>query len=407
MSFSSVAATPLSGALRVVPYKATSGWSSKASVGVERRRGVSGLKAWGGRRDAPGKVLKDRRSPRLRGRMGASRSRGDGVHRRVDGVLRDVRHLVRDGLDALVRPPLLFLYRRGDRLDRLLVDADRLREVAEPLDVLSEEHVLIVLAAFAAPAGGDRALRPRALVLRVPLAAAFAARDTLDVVLLRRYEYRAAALAREPEMPGVIVPVVGIESELSELPALLARQPLAAGHRPVRPHDEGHVAVHRVRARRVARPRPRFDDGVVEHAAVVRKRLHRISGAVVVVLAHPHLRAAAFAPAAAAENAAAAAAAAAAREGRQVPALVARGVLLRARARHERVGHRILLVDEALFFSRHLDGDGDGRDDDDDGAARRGEGARPVRAPRASLREARPRVIRAREGRVSTTCGGE
>jgi hypothetical protein len=41
--------------------------------GVERRRGVSGLKARDpGRRDAPGKVLKDRRSPRQRGRMGTS-----------------------------------------------------------------------------------------------------------------------------------------------------------------------------------------------------------------------------------------------------------------------------------------------------------------------------------------------
>jgi hypothetical protein len=57
---------------RVDPYKATPGWSSKASVGVERRRGVSGLKARGGRRDAPGKVLKEWRSPRQRGRMGTS-----------------------------------------------------------------------------------------------------------------------------------------------------------------------------------------------------------------------------------------------------------------------------------------------------------------------------------------------
>ena len=41
--------------------------------GVERRRGVSGLKARGGRGDAPGeKVLKDRRSPRERGRTGTS-----------------------------------------------------------------------------------------------------------------------------------------------------------------------------------------------------------------------------------------------------------------------------------------------------------------------------------------------
>jgi hypothetical protein len=40
--------------------------------GVERRRG-RGLKAWDpGRRDAPGKVLKERRPPRGRGRMGTS-----------------------------------------------------------------------------------------------------------------------------------------------------------------------------------------------------------------------------------------------------------------------------------------------------------------------------------------------
>jgi hypothetical protein len=50
-----------------------SGWSSKASGGVERRRG-RGLKAGDpGRRDTPGsKVLKDRRPPRQRGRMGTS-----------------------------------------------------------------------------------------------------------------------------------------------------------------------------------------------------------------------------------------------------------------------------------------------------------------------------------------------
>jgi hypothetical protein len=48
-------------------------WSSKASGGVQRHRGVSGLKARDpGRRDAPGEVLKDRRSPRERGRMGTS-----------------------------------------------------------------------------------------------------------------------------------------------------------------------------------------------------------------------------------------------------------------------------------------------------------------------------------------------
>ena len=39
--------------------------------GVERHRG-RGLKARGGRRDAPGRVLKERRSQRKRGRMGTS-----------------------------------------------------------------------------------------------------------------------------------------------------------------------------------------------------------------------------------------------------------------------------------------------------------------------------------------------
>eukprot|EP00982_Pelagococcus_subviridis_P010988 31045-Pelagococcus_subviridis.AAC.3 len=42
-----------------------------ASVGVERRRG-RGLKARGRRRETTGKVLKDRRPPRERGRMGTS-----------------------------------------------------------------------------------------------------------------------------------------------------------------------------------------------------------------------------------------------------------------------------------------------------------------------------------------------
>ena len=57
--------------LGVVPYEAMSGWSSKASVGVQRRRG-RGLKPRGGRRETTAKVLKDRRSPRRRNRMGSS-----------------------------------------------------------------------------------------------------------------------------------------------------------------------------------------------------------------------------------------------------------------------------------------------------------------------------------------------
>ena len=59
------------GELRVVPYKAMAGWYSKASGGVERRRG-RGLNARDGRRETTAKVLKERRSPRQRGRMGTS-----------------------------------------------------------------------------------------------------------------------------------------------------------------------------------------------------------------------------------------------------------------------------------------------------------------------------------------------
>ena len=58
--------------LRVVPYEANVGVELKGvRSGVERRRG-RGLNARCGRRDTPGKVLKDRRSPRRRGRMWTS-----------------------------------------------------------------------------------------------------------------------------------------------------------------------------------------------------------------------------------------------------------------------------------------------------------------------------------------------
>eukprot|EP00982_Pelagococcus_subviridis_P009815 30947-Pelagococcus_subviridis.AAC.10 len=55
--------------------KLTSNACLRVEDGVERRRGVSGLNARGGRRDAPGNVLKDRRSPRQRGRTGTSVTR--------------------------------------------------------------------------------------------------------------------------------------------------------------------------------------------------------------------------------------------------------------------------------------------------------------------------------------------
>ena len=59
--------------LMVVPYEATNVGVELKGVrgGVERRRG-RGLKAGGGRTATPGKVLKERRSPRGRGRMGTS-----------------------------------------------------------------------------------------------------------------------------------------------------------------------------------------------------------------------------------------------------------------------------------------------------------------------------------------------
>ena len=52
--------------LRVVSH------TKRRRGGVVRRRGVSGAKTRGWRRDTPGKVLEDRRSPRDRGRMGTS-----------------------------------------------------------------------------------------------------------------------------------------------------------------------------------------------------------------------------------------------------------------------------------------------------------------------------------------------
>jgi len=68
---SSPKSAPFDGLRVEGPHERTSGWSSKASDGVERRRSVSGLKAGDGRRETTGeKVLKDRRSPRRRGRVG-------------------------------------------------------------------------------------------------------------------------------------------------------------------------------------------------------------------------------------------------------------------------------------------------------------------------------------------------
>eukprot|EP00982_Pelagococcus_subviridis_P014157 31310-Pelagococcus_subviridis.AAC.8 len=57
---------------RVVPYERTSGWSSKASDGVERHRG-RGLNARDpGRRDAPGKRARRHQLRQLRRRRGGA-----------------------------------------------------------------------------------------------------------------------------------------------------------------------------------------------------------------------------------------------------------------------------------------------------------------------------------------------
>ena len=89
--------------LRVVQRR-----SSKASVDVERHRG-RGLKARCGRRESPGKVLKERRSPRERGRMGTSARTTNAPDRGF--------HRVRRRLDlrrrAVARLPLARL--RGSR----------------------------------------------------------------------------------------------------------------------------------------------------------------------------------------------------------------------------------------------------------------------------------------------------
>jgi len=98
--------------------------------GVERQRG-RGLKARGGRRDAPGKVLKDWRSPRQRGRMGTSvwdaprhrvhdraeREREERADRELSGELREeVReHAVRPGRALAVHDDFFLRAARGKR----------------------------------------------------------------------------------------------------------------------------------------------------------------------------------------------------------------------------------------------------------------------------------------------------
>eukprot|EP00982_Pelagococcus_subviridis_P001378 11017-Pelagococcus_subviridis.AAC.1 len=64
-------AQTISRRLAQAPEGASLRRAAGAEDGVERRRGRV-LKAWGGRRDATAKVLKEWRSPRQRGRMGTS-----------------------------------------------------------------------------------------------------------------------------------------------------------------------------------------------------------------------------------------------------------------------------------------------------------------------------------------------
>ena len=81
--------------MRAVLYKRMLGWSSKASVGVERHRG-RGLKPWCGRSETTAKVLKDRRSPRQRGRMGTSVRRTRLQPARALPIHGSNRHLFRE-----------------------------------------------------------------------------------------------------------------------------------------------------------------------------------------------------------------------------------------------------------------------------------------------------------------------
>eukprot|EP00982_Pelagococcus_subviridis_P017297 31529-Pelagococcus_subviridis.AAC.19 len=133
-----------------------SGWSSKASIGVQRRRG-RGLKAGGGRRESPAKVLKDRRSPRERGRMGTSVRRTRLRHLQHVGLLHGaqaVRALLRglepdardtldlrDGVDHRVEPGLVPGVVHAEALRLAEVDAaDELSDEGHTGSVRSDER---------------------------------------------------------------------------------------------------------------------------------------------------------------------------------------------------------------------------------------------------------------------------
>ena len=269
----------------------------------------------------------------LRGRPALGPGPNRASHHRVRRgcVFRDVHLLSSHRLDPLVRPSLILLG-RGSRLrgvGSFVVDGSR--GVAVPLDVLLEVDELGVGAFLAGSAGGELVLGH--------LAVSFA--DSLDVIFPGGHEHGAAALAHLPEMPGVVVPLVRVESELAELPAFLAAQALAPRDRPVRSHHPRHVGP----LAHAAHLRHGLGHGVVEHGAVVDRLRHDVPGVVIVVLAHPHLRAVGLG-----------------RAGRprahtgEHAVLGARRrlhLVLVAGPRHERVRDRILLVDELLDLLRH------------------------------------------------------
>eukprot|EP00982_Pelagococcus_subviridis_P006996 30394-Pelagococcus_subviridis.AAC.6 len=106
------------------------GRSIRSDVGVERR--WRGLKARGGRRDAPGEVLKDRRSPRRRGRMGTSVRKSHLAARVKKHELAPREAAVTAAAEEprLEPPPVL---RRRRRVVRRRDEEDRVR-VARALD---------------------------------------------------------------------------------------------------------------------------------------------------------------------------------------------------------------------------------------------------------------------------------
>eukprot|EP00982_Pelagococcus_subviridis_P014519 31338-Pelagococcus_subviridis.AAC.2 len=158
--------------MRVVPsFKATSGWSRKASdLGVERRRGRV-LKARCRRRDTPAKVLKKRRSPRGRGRVGTSQ--------RSDPIVRLALRLRRARVGSLLerRPRVAVEPVRVPRREEVLVHGRphlvherRVRELGRGVAVLRVgfgRRDLLEDLRHARGGGGCRRRRRRRVLLRV------------------------------------------------------------------------------------------------------------------------------------------------------------------------------------------------------------------------------------------------